>query len=149
MVAIDSLSTVASLASLSARFPNGLAFSPDESVLYVANTGATPYVHRLELNPDGTLRARSIFADMSSSEDGVPDGIKVDIKGRVYCTGGGGMWVYDSEGTKLGVIRSPELPANMAFGGADMRTLFLTARTSVYSLRTRVPGVAHPWYALR
>ncbi len=113
------------------------------------NTRATSYIHWLELNPDGTLRARSIFADMSSSEEGVPDGIKVDIEGRVYCTGGGGMWVYDARGEKLGVIRLPELPANMAFGGPDMRTLFLTARTSVYSLRMRVPGLAHPWFALR
>ena len=129
------------------ELPNGLAFSPDESVLYVANTRATEYIHRLELNPDGSLRDRSIFADMSSAEEGVPDGIKVDVEGRVYCTGGGGMWVFDPDGTKLGVIHSPELPANMAFGGQDMRTLFLTARNSVYSLRMRVPGVAHPWYA--
>ncbi len=69
------------------EFPNGLAFSPDESVLYVPNTRATAYIHRLELNSDGMLRSRGIFADMSSDDEGVPDGIKVDVEGQVYCTG--------------------------------------------------------------
>ena len=132
------------------ELPNGLAFSPDERVLYVANTRSAQYIHRLELNPDGTLRRRSIFADMSSDEtDGVPDGMKVDAEGRVFCTGAGGTWVFNADGTKLGVIRTPEIPANLAFGGPDLRTLFLTARTSVYSLRVKVPGLPHPWFARR
>ncbi len=119
MVAIDSLSTVASLASLSARFPNGLAFSPDESVLYVANTGATQYVHRLELNPDGTLKRRKIFADMSSAEsEGAPDGMRADAAERVYCAGSGGTWVSEPDGTKLATIRTPERPAKYGIRGA-------------------------------
>ena len=129
------------------ELPNGLAFSPDESVLYVANTRATQYILSLELNPDGMVRRRSIFADMSSDEpEGVPDGMKVDVEGHVFCTGGGGTWVFEPDGTKLGVIRTPETPANMAFGGPDLRVLFFTARTSVYSMRVKVPGAAHPWY---
>jgi gluconolactonase len=132
------------------EYPNGLAFSPDERVLYVANTRSTPYIHELHLAPDGTLARRRIFADMSSDErDGVPDGMKVDIEGRVYCTGAGGTWVFAPDGARLGIIRTPEIPANLAFGGPDLRTLFFTARTSVYTLRVRVPGQPHPWYAKR
>ena len=132
------------------ELPNGLAFSPDESVLYVANTRSTMYINRFELNPDGSLRQRSIFADMSSDEmDGVPDGMKVDASGRVYCTGPGGTWVFNQDGERIGIIRTPEIPANLAFGGPDLKTLFLTARTSVYLLRLRTPGQPHPWYGRR
>ena len=130
------------------EYPNGLAFSPDERILYVANTRWGQYIHALELEPDGSLKRRYIFADMSSEEtDGVPDGMKVDVEGRVYCTGPGGTWVFESDGTNLGIIRTPEIPANLSFGGSDMRTLFFTARTSVYTLRVKVPGRPHPVFA--
>jgi len=132
------------------EYPNGLAFSPDERLLYVANTRWAQYIHVLELDADGRMLRRRIFADMSSDEtDGVPDGMKVDVEGRVYCTGPGGTWVFAPDGTRLGVIRTPEVPANLAFGGPDLRTLFFTARTSVYTLRAKVPGQPHPWYRLR
>jgi gluconolactonase len=132
------------------EYPNGLAFSPDERLLYVANTRWAQYIHVLELDGDGRVLRRRIFADMSSDEtDGVPDGMKVDVEGRVYCTGPGGTWVFAPDGTRVGVIRTPEVPANLAFGGPDLRTLFFTARTSVYTLRAKVPGQSHPWYRLR
>jgi gluconolactonase len=132
------------------EYPNGLAFSPDERVLYVANTRWTQYIHALELDASGGLVRRRIFADMSSDEtDGVPDGMKVDVEGRVFCTGPGGTWVFASDGARLGIIRTPEVPANLAFGGSDLRTLFFTARTSVYTLRMKVPGQPHPWYRVR
>ena len=132
------------------EYPNGLAFSPDERVLYVANTRWSQYIHRLELDASGALVRRRIFADMSSDEpDGVPDGMKVDTQGRVFCTGPGGTWVFAPDGQRLGIIRTPEVPANVAFGAPDLRTLFLTARTSVYALRVRTPGQPHPWYARR
>jgi gluconolactonase len=129
------------------EYPNGLAFSPDERRLYVANTRWAQYIHVLDLDPLGKMIRRRIFADMSSDEtDGVPDGMKVDVDGRVYCTGPGGTWVFAPDGARLGIIRTPEVPANLAFGGADLRTLFLTARTSVYTLRVKVPGQPHPLF---
>jgi gluconolactonase len=131
------------------EYPNGLAFSPDERVLYVANTRWTQYIHALELDADGHFVRRRIFADMSSDEEGVPDGMKVDVEGRVYCTGPGGTWVFNPDGASLGVIRTPEIPANLAFGGPDLQTLFFTARTSIYTRRVRVPGQPHPWYRRR
>jgi len=132
------------------EYPNGLAFSPDERRLYVANTRWAQYIHVLELDDQGRMMRRRIFADMSSDEtDGVPDGMKVDVEGRVYCTGPGGTWVFAPDGTRLGIIRTPEVPANICFGGPDLRTLFFTARTSVYTRRVKVPGVPHPWYGRR
>jgi gluconolactonase len=132
------------------EYPNGLAFSPDERTLYVANTRWTQYIHAFELDASGAVVRRRIFADMSSDEtDGVPDGMKVDVDGRVYCTGPGGTWVFAPDGVRLGIIRTPEVPANLAFGGPDLRTLFFTARTSVYTRRVKVPGQPHPWYRIR
>ena len=129
------------------EYPNGLAFSPDERTLYVANTRWTAYIHALELDAGGNVVRRRILADMSSDETpGVPDGMKVDVEGRVYCTGPGGTWVFAPDGTRLGIIRTPEVPANVAFGGPDLRTLFFTAHTSIYTLRAKVPGQPHPWY---
>jgi len=132
------------------EYPNGLAFSADERLLYVANTRWAQYIHVLELDAAGRMVRRRIFADMSSDEtDGVPDGMKVDTEGRVFCTGPGGTWVFSREGKRLGIIRTPEVPANLAFGGPDLKTLFLTARTSVYTLRVRTPGLPHPAFRSR
>ena len=123
------------------EYPNGLAFSPDESILYIANTRHSTHIEAYDVMPDGSVSNRRVFADMSSNEtDGVPDGMKVDVEGRVYCTGGGGCWVFDSSGKHLGIIRLPEIPANCAWGGPDNRTMFFTARTSVYSMRMTTPG---------
>ena len=132
------------------EYPNGLAFSPDERVLYVANTRQAQYIHAIELDAAGDMVRRRIFADMSSEEtDGVPDGMKVDVEGRVYCTGPGGTWVFGRDGSRIGIIRTPEIPANLCFGGPDLRTIFFTARTSVYTMRVKTPGQPHPWYRLR
>ena len=124
------------------EYPNGLAFSPDESVLYVSNTRPGQYIIAYDLDADGAVRGVRHFADMPSDTDtnGVPDGMKVDAEGRVYCTGPGGCWVFDQGGAPMGVIRLPEYPANCAWGGADGRTMFFTANTSVYSARMRTRG---------
>jgi gluconolactonase len=145
---VDAAGTVASMVSV--EYPNGLAFSPDERTLYIANTRTTEYVHAIDLAPDGTVLGRRIFADMSGGTGpGVPDGMKVDALGRVFCTGRGGIWVFDPGGAHLGTIRLPEMAVNLAFGGEDLRTLFVTAVTSVYTLRVRTPGQPHPWYRRR
>ena len=124
------------------EYPNGLAFSPDESVLYVTNTRERMYIAAYDVQADGTVSNGRVFADMSSDEpDGVPDGMKVDSEGNVYSTGPGGCWVYSPGGELLGIIRLPEIPANCAWGGEDNRTMFFTARTSVYTLRMKIPGI--------
>ena len=132
------------------EYPNGLAFSPDERTLYVANTRSNKYIHAIRLDAAGHMTGRSIFADMNEgTEPGIPDGLKVDVLGRVYCTGPGGIWVFAPDGRKLGIIGWPEQAVNFAFGGPDLRTVLCCAHTSVYSMRLREPGNPHPWYKLR
>ena len=141
------------------RFPNGIAFSPDESVLYVAITRRDDgciqekergevcthqLIRAFDVAADGSLSNERVFANMFSSADGVPDGMKVDSEGRVFCTGSEGCWVFDAAGNPLGIIRLPEIPANCAWGGPDHRTMLFTARTSVYSMRMKAPGVRLP-----
>ncbi len=132
------------------EYPNGLAFSPDERTLYVANTRSSKYIHEIRLDASGNMIARGIFADMNEGQQpGIPDGVKVDALGRVYCTGPGGIWVFNPDGRRVGIIQWPEQAVNMAFGGPDLRTMLCTAHTSVYTLRLTVPGNPHPWYKLR
>ena len=133
-----------SLVSADCEYPNGLAFSPDEKVLYVANSRQDKCIRAFDVQPDGSVTNSRVFGDLSSEHEEVPDGMKVDMEGRVFCTGPGGTWIFDKDGKHLGTLVTPEVPANCAFGMDDRRTLFLTARTSVYSVRVQVPGVAIP-----
>ena len=118
--------------------PNGLAFSPDESVLYIDDS-AHKHIRAFDVRPDGSLANGRVLLDMASQDPGVPDGLKVDVRGNVFCTGPGGVWVCRANGALLGRILLPELPANLAWG-EDGSVLFLTARTSVYRLPTRTRG---------
>ena len=118
--------------------PNGLAFSPDESVLYVDDS-AYKHIRAFDVRPDGGLTKSRILLDMASTDAGVPDGLKVDLQGNVFCTGPGGVWVCRADGTLLGRIILPELPANLAWG-EDGSVLFITARTSVYRMQTKTRG---------
>ncbi|MBM4044558.1 MAG: SMP-30/gluconolactonase/LRE family protein, partial [Planctomycetes bacterium] len=120
--------------------PNGLAFSPDEKALYIADT-ARKHVRAFDVRPDGALANGRVFAELKSDKPGAPDGMKVDEVGRLFVTGPGGTWVFDAGGRHLGTIVTPEVPANCAFGGPDRRTLFITARTSVYRVRVKTPGM--------
>jgi gluconolactonase len=132
------------------EYPNGLAFSPDEKTLYVANTRSTKYIHAIDIDSDGAMERRRIFADLSEGDEpGIPDGMKVDTLGRVYCTGPGGIWVMDPDGTRVGIIKLPEQAVNFTFGGDDMKTLFVCAHTTVYTLRVKTPGQPHPWYLVK
>jgi gluconolactonase len=120
--------------------PNGLAFSPDESILYIDDS-ARRHVRALDVRPDGTLANSRVIADMDHPQPGSPDGMKVDSAGNLYVTGATGVWVFEPDGTHLGVIVTSERPANCAWGDADRQTLYITARTSLYRVRTKVPGL--------
>ena len=124
--------------------PNGLAFTPDEKFLYV-NDSAKKTIMRYPVQPDDTLGAGQLFIDMNADKaPGVPDGMKVDQKGNVYCTGPGGFWIMSPSGQHLGTVLTTELPANLAFGDSDNKTLYLTARTGLYRIRLKIPGIAPP-----
>ena len=133
---------------VSVEYPNGLAFSPDEKRLYVANTRFLKYMHEVEIDAAGSANSHRFFADMSHDDTpGAPDGVKVDAAGRVMCTGPGGIWVFDPAGKHIGTIKLPKPAVNFAFGGDDLRTLFVCAHDSVFSVRTKVPGLPQPYYA--
>ncbi|MBI1926762.1 SMP-30/gluconolactonase/LRE family protein [Candidatus Poribacteria bacterium] len=116
--------------------PNGLAFSPDEKILYIDDS-ARRHVRAFDVQADGTLANGRVLVDMAIDAEGVPDGMKVDVAGVLYVTGAGGTWVVSPKGEHLGTIVTPELPANCAFGDSDRKTLYITARTSVYRVRLK------------
>ena len=118
--------------------PNGLAFSPDESVLYIDDS-AQKHIRAFDVRADGGLAKSRIVLDMASNDPGVPDGLKVDLQGNIFSTGPGGVWVCRADGTLLGRIILPELPANLGWG-EDGSVLFVTARTSVYRIQTKTRG---------
>jgi gluconolactonase len=123
--------------------PNGLAFSPDERFLYVTNWDPEKkVVMRYPVNSDGTLAEGAVFFDMTSApgEDAL-DGVKVDRKGNLYVSGPGGLWILSPEGKHLGTLIGPEHPHNLAWGDEDGRTLYLTARTGLYRIRLKIPGI--------
>ena len=123
--------------------PNGLAFSPDEKYLYVDNWDVNKkVVMRYEVKADGTLSRGKVFFDMGGAPgEEALDGLKVDRQGNLYVSGPGGLWVISSDGKHLGTIKGPKLPANFAWGDADGRTLYMTARTSLYRIRLNIPGI--------
>jgi gluconolactonase len=118
--------------------PNGLAFSPDEKVLYVADTQGRIGIYAFDVLSDGTLTNRRDFVNPS----GWPDGIKVDIKGNLYVTTNSSeLQVYNRTGKHLGEVIIPERTTNCAFGGPDYKSLFITARTSVYRVKLKIQGI--------
>ena len=126
--------------------PNGLAFSPDESLLYI-NDVRRRHIRVFNMQPSGMPARESdrIFADLGGPEPGSPDGMKVDVEGNVYCGGSGGLWIMDPKGKKLGRI-AHGLPAttNLAFGGDDWKTLYITARTHLLAVDLKVAGIPVP-----
>jgi gluconolactonase len=120
--------------------PNGLAFSPDGKHFYVDDSEQRN-IRVYDVAADGTLRNGRIFGEEPGGKgDGVPDGIKVDKNGNLFVTGPKGIWVWDASGHHLGTIVVPEQPANLTWGDKDYRTLYITATTSVYRLRTKAEG---------
>ena len=125
--------------------PNGLGFSVDGKTLYVSNSRPDPHLHAYSVDNSGMLNDSRIVAEMPYGNlgelSGVPDGLKLDAEGNIYVTGPGGIWVWDKYEEFLGVIELPELPANIGWGGIDNCTMFVTARTSVYTFKMTRPGI--------
>ena len=121
---------------------NGLAFSPDEKYLYV-NASVAKFVNRYEVRADGTLANGKLLIDISKEPGpGITDGLRVDTRGNLYETAPpGGIWIISPEGKHLGTIGVPEMAANLAFGDADRKTLYITARTGIYKIRLNTPGI--------
>src|SRR5262249_30684404 len=120
---------------------NGLAFSPDEKILYV-NGSRDRYVKRYDVKADGTLDNGQMLIDMrGEKEPGITDGLRVDVKGNLWETGPGGIWIITPEGKHIGTIKTPELSANVEFGDRDHKTLYIAARTSIYKIRLNVEGI--------
>ncbi len=120
--------------------PNGLAFSPDGKRLYVDDS-ARKNIRVYDFQPDGTLRNGRIFGEEPGVKgEGVPDGMKLDRAGNLYVTGPRGIWIWNSEGHHLGTIILPEQAANLAWGDSDLKTLYITATTSLYKLKTNAQG---------
>lgn len=120
--------------------PNGLAFSPDGKRFYVDDSEKRN-IRVYDVAANGSLSNGRIFGEESGgTDDGVPDGMKIDTKGNLYVVGPKGIWVWDSKGNHLGTIVLPEQPANLAWGEKDYHTLYITATTSVYRIDTRATG---------
>ena len=123
----------------SMEWPNGICFSPDEKRLYVASSDARdPLVNVFEITGDGTVGGGRVFCKI---DNGVPDGIRCDEHGNLWSSAGDGVHVFSRDGKRLGKVEVPEPAANLCFGGEDGKTLFVTARTSLYAVRTNVRGV--------
>ena len=130
------------LAAQDFDMPNGLAFTLDHASLYVADTPRL-HIRRFAVLDGGSLAGGEVFAESTGEGLGAPDGLKIDSAGHVFCAGPGGVHVYHpSDGACLGVIETPKFCANFAWGGEDLRTLFLTASDCLHCIRVNVPGIA-------
>ena len=126
--------------------PNGLAFSPNETQLFV-NDSRRGHIRVFDMQDDGTIARASdrVFCDLTGDRPGVPDGMKVDVEGNVYCGGSGGLWILDPKGEHLGTIaHEATATTNLAFGGNDWKTLYFTTRNSLGSVQCKIPGLPVP-----
>jgi gluconolactonase len=125
--------------------PNGLTFSPDEKKLYVADSGKPRHIRVFDVNADGTVANGKVFCAI---DKGGPDGIRTDTEGRLWSSAGDGVQIFGADGALIGRIHMPpndpakpgESPANLCFGGDDMKTLYVTARTGLYAVKVLVAG---------
>ena len=123
--------------------PNGLCFSLDQRQLLVNDTELR-HIRIFDVEDDGTLANGRLFAETIGNGPGKPDGMKIDQQGNVYCCGPGGIHLFDPDGICLGVVQMPERTTNFVFGDTDLCSLYITATTSIYRLRTKIPG--HPTF---
>jgi gluconolactonase len=119
--------------------PNGLCFSLDETVLFVNDTDRQ-HIRAFDVKADGSLANGRIWASTVGEGPGAPDGMKIDSAGNVYCCGPGGIHVFTPDAVSLGIIKVPEYTANFCWGDDDLKSLFITASTSVYRIRVAIPG---------
>jgi len=127
--------------------PNGLCFSPDESLLYINDTSRA-HIKVFDAAADGSLsNGRAFFDGVGSGviEEGIPDGMKCDERGNIWVTGPGGVWVINPRGEHLGIVEVPENTGNMTWGGDDWQTLYIPSSTSLYRIRTKVAGNRLPY----
>jgi gluconolactonase len=127
-------------------FPNGLAFSPDESVLYIDDF-RRGHIRAFAMAPNGTLAKQSdhVFVDLRGPEPGGPDGMKVDTAGNIYCGGSGGIYIMDPKGRKLGrIVHGRPETTNIAFGGDDWKTLYFTNWYYLNAVKVKIPGIPVP-----
>ncbi|MEH2459696.1 SMP-30/gluconolactonase/LRE family protein [Nostoc sp.] len=121
--------------------PNGIAFSPDEKKLYVSDSKKLN-IRVYDVKSDGTLTNSKVFAELPGPTDkGIPDEMKVDAKGNIYCSGSGGIWIFSPTGQLLGKIMMPEVVTNLAWGDQDYKRLYITARKGVYRIQLNIAGV--------
>ena len=126
--------------------PNGLAFSPDEKILYIGDSRRVQ-IFAFDVMPNGLLanQTQRVFVDLKGSEPGGPDGFKVDMAGNVYTGGSGGIYIVDPSGKKLGrIVHGQPATTNMAFGGADWKTLYFTSRNFLAAVSLKVAGLPVP-----
>jgi gluconolactonase len=130
------------------EMPNGLCFSPDESLLYINDTPRA-LIRVYDVADDGSLANGRLFFDEIGSgviAEGIPDGMKCDERGNIWVTGPGGVWIISARGEHLGVLEVPENTGNLAWGGPDWRTLFIPSSTSVYRIQTKVASARLPYH---
>ncbi len=121
--------------------PNGICFSPDEKKLYVADSGKPRHIRVFQVERDGAVSNGKIFCKI---DKGAPDGIRCDVDGRIWSSAGDGIQIFGADGALIGKILAAESPANLCFGGPEGRTLFITARSTLYSIPTLVTGTKRP-----
>ncbi|MDA1127674.1 MAG: SMP-30/gluconolactonase/LRE family protein [Chloroflexi bacterium] len=135
--------------------PNGLAFSPDESILYINDSlgllvrddmfRSLGRIDAYDVRATGMLANRRVFCELRGEMSGIPDGMKVDVEGNVYCTGPGGVWIMDPSGKHLGTILTEvEHTTNMAWGGEDWKTLFITTFETLARIELKIAGMPVP-----
>ncbi len=119
--------------------PNGLALSPDESRLYIVDS-IPKHVRVFDIGPEWKLSVGKVFIQMKEEGNEIPDGMKLDINGNIFCTGPGGIWIYSDKAKLLGRIQMPEVAANLNWGGKKRDTLYITASTGLYRVNTLTNG---------
>ena len=126
--------------------PNGLAFSPDESIMYIDDSRRR-HIRAFDVQPNGTLAPATdrVFCDLKGDRPGSPDGMKVDVEGNVYCTGPGGIWVIDPSGKHLGtILTGSDQTTNCTWGDDDLKTLYITNFETLARIQLKIPGIAIP-----